>query len=128
MSIASQYNLTFYVYTLPSGLKKPSIGVQQVNGEYKNLEIASFLEPNGINYTQGIIDDIRSLNFDALVLDPLWGGNEDESVELKSHPPRAVFNTGGKEVEVPIADFLEILQEWKAFVQTVPDPHWLSRR
>ncbi|SHL34731.1 hypothetical protein [Flavobacterium chilense] len=132
MSLANQYNLNFHIWTFSDGItKKASIGVSLVNGSTKNHEIASFLEPNGIRLTQEIIDDINSLNLDPNL--PfnnyvIWGGNQDESVEIKSAPFRAVFNKTGKPVEIPIADFLQILQEWKDFLQNIPNPHWLSNR
>ncbi|WP_291153297.1 hypothetical protein [Flavobacterium sp. UBA7680] len=132
MSVANQYNLNFYIWTLSDGVTvKPSIGVSLINGSTKNHEIASFLEPNGIRLTQEIIDDINSLNLDLnLPFEDynIWGGNQDESVEIKSPPFRAVFNTTGNPVEIPIADFLQILQEWKFFLQDIPNPHWLSNR
>ena len=132
MALANQYNLHFHIWTLSDGITiKPSIGVSLVNGSTKNHEIASFLEPNGIRLTQEIIDDINSLNLNPNIpFDnyAIWGGNQDESVEIKSPPFRAVFNKTGKPVEVPIVDFLQILNEWKAFLQDIPNPHWLSYR
>lgn len=129
MNKARSYNLSFHTWTLQSGTIKPGIGVSRVNGISLNHEIASFIEPNGIRLTQDLIDEINALNFETLVeADPLWGGNEEESAEIRNHPPRVVFNTGGTDVEVPVADFLQLLQEWKAFLETIPDPHWLSNR
>lgn len=130
MSIANQYNLHFSTYEY-NGTIIPNVGCRLINGSSKNHEIASFLEPNGIRLTQEIIDDITSLNLDLNIPFEdyyIWGGNQDESVEIKSPPFRAVFNTTGKPVEVPISDFLQILQEWKTFLQTIPNPNWLSRR
>lgn len=132
MSLANEYNLNFHIWTLSDGITvKPSIGGSLINGSVKNHEIASFLEPNGIRLTQEIIDDINSLNLDLdLPFEGynIWGGNQDESVEIKSPPFRAVFNKTGNPVEIPIADFLQILQEWKIFLQNIPNPHWLSNR
>ncbi|GAA3734923.1 MULTISPECIES: hypothetical protein [Flavobacterium] len=130
MKKAEEYNLHFSTYEF-NNTTIPSVGCSLVNGSSKNNEIASFLEPNGIRLTQQIIDDITSLNLDLNIPFEgynIWGGNQDESVEIKSPPFRAVFNTTGKPVEVPISDFLQILQEWKAFLQTIPNPNWLYNR
>lgn len=132
MSLANQYNLNFHIWTLSDGITiKPSIGISLVNGSSKNNEIASFLEPNGIHLTQQIIDDITSLNLDSSLPFEgynIWGGNQEESVEIKSPPIRAIFNTTGKPLEIPIADFIQILQEWMFFLESIPNPHWLSNR
>lgn len=130
MTKSEEYNLHFSTYEFNSTII-PRVGCRLINGTTKNLEIASFLEPNGIRLTQQIIDDIVSLNLDLnLPFEGynIWGGNQDESVEIKSPPFRAVFNTTGKPLEIPITDFLQILHEWKAFLQDIPNPHWLSNR
>lgn len=130
MKKAEEYNLHFSTYKF-NNITIPSVGCSLVNGSSKNNEIASFLESNGVRLTQQIIDDITSLNLDLNIPFEgynIWGGNQDESVEIKSPPFRAVFNTTGKPVEVPIPDFLQILQEWKAFLQTISNPNWLSNR
>lgn len=130
MTKSEEYNLSFSTYEFKNTII-PRIGCSMINGSIKNNEIASFLEPNGIRLTQQIIDDINSLNLDLRFPFEdyyIWGGNQNESVEIKSPPIRAVFNTGGKPLEVPIADFLQILQEWKLFLQGLPNPNWLSNR
>ncbi|WP_125723570.1 hypothetical protein [Flavobacterium ustbae] len=130
MKKSEEYNLHFSTYEFNSTII-PHVGCSLVNGSSKNNEIANFLEPNGIRLTQQIIDDITSLNLDLNIPFEgynIWGGNQDESVEIKSPPFRAVFNTTGKPVEVPISDFLQILQEWKIFLEGIPKPHWLSNR
>jgi len=132
MSIANQYNLTFYVENI-SGLKpKPSIGYLNPLG-IKNREIISFLEPNGVQGVDSIKFDILSL-LDSGEPVPdvnIWGYHNSESIELRYFPPSpalVLFNTGGIDVLVPVNDFLEILEEWKTFVVSVPPPHWLENR
>ncbi|GAA3782019.1 hypothetical protein [Flavobacterium ginsengiterrae] len=130
MKKSEEYNLHFNTFEF-NNTTIPIVGCSLVNGASKNNEIASFLEPNGIRLTQQIIDDIASLNLDLNIPFEgynIWGGNQDESVEIKSPPFRAIFNTTGKSVEVPISDFLQILQEWKTFLETIPNPHFLSNR
>lgn len=129
MSKAEEYNLHFIIHRRYDETVKPSIGVSLVNGESKNYEIASFLESNGVKLTQEIIDQINSFDYNHPFEDyNVWGYHDAESVEIKNPPATAVFNTGGIPVEIPIADFIQILQEWKTFLQTIPNPHWLSNR
>ena len=61
----------------------------------------------------------------------ICGYHDYESIELRYFPPNPaviVFNTGGTEVMVSVNDFLQILDEWKAFVASAPTPHWLENR
>lgn len=61
----------------------------------------------------------------------IWGYHDAESMEIRNYPPSkpvAIFNTSGTEVIVPVTDFLKILEEWKVFVESVPEPHWLDQR
>ena len=117
---------------MPGFTKRPGIGVSNINGDALNHEIASFLEPNGLELIEHIKDEINSLDYTFEFKDyTIWGYHDAESVEIRNHPshePVAVFNTGGKEIVVPIVDFLQILEEWKVFVESVPKPHWLDKR
>lgn len=133
MSKANQYSLDFYVSNMPGFTPKPSIGISNVNGNSLNREIASFLEPNGVQGVDSIKFDIISLldNGKPVPNVNIWGYHDSESIELRYLPPSSpviVFNTGGTEVLVPANDFLQILDEWKAFVASVPTPHWLENR
>lgn len=61
----------------------------------------------------------------------VWGYHDSESIGVRYHPPQpaaVIFNKLGTEVFIPVNDFMEILEEWKAFLLTVPKPHWLDRR
>lgn len=116
-----------------SGKIKPTIGTPIINGSSVNHEIASFLEPNGIQGVDSIKFDIISLldNGEPVPNVNIWGYHNSESIELRYLPPSSavvVFNTGGIEVIVPVNDFLQILDEWKAFVTSVPTPHCLENR
>lgn len=54
------------------------------------------------------------------------GGSRDDVLELFSGPPRVVFNTGGGDLVVPLQDFLDILAEWKHYLNSLPFVHTLS--
>jgi len=132
MTKSEEYNLFFSTYNMNSGKIKPTIGTPIINGSSLNSEIASFLEPNGVELVQHIKDEINSFNYNNAFTDyNVWGYHDAESVEIRNQPPNApvaVFNTGGIEVVIPLSDFLLILDEWAAFVATVPTPHWLENR
>ena len=132
MNIAKKYNLTFSVSEMQGFTRRPSIGVTNININPLNHEIASFLEPNGLKLINHIKDEIISLDYSFEFKDyNIWGYHDAESIEVRNFPPNpavVVFNTGGREVVVSIADFLLILEEWKFFVESVPKPHWLDNR
>jgi len=133
MSIANQYYLDFYVSNMPVFTPKPSIGVRAINGSSVDRDIASFLEPNGVQSVDSIKFEIISLldNGEPVPNVNIWGYHTSESIELRyfpTSPAVVVFNTGGKDVLVSVNDFLQILDEWKAFVASVPTPHWLENR
>lgn len=129
MSKANQYNLAFN-YSPVQGMRKPNIDLINPNGQFG--EIASFLAPNGVNGIESILFDIKSLIFSGTVDDvTVWGYHDSESIEVRNHPPQPaviILNKLGTEAFVPVNDFIEILEEWKAFLLTVPKPHWVESR
>ena len=131
MSVAKEYNLTFVISEMNDFIR-PEIGVSNINGSSLYHEIASFLQPNGLEMIEHIESEIRSLdyNFEFKGIN-IWGYHDAESIEIRNFPPNlpvVIFNTGGKEVIVPVSDFLTILEEWRIFVEKVPKPHWLDKR
>ncbi|GAA4161760.1 hypothetical protein GCM10022217_28000 [Chryseobacterium ginsenosidimutans] len=132
METAKKYNLIFHVSEIDGLTRRPSIGVSNINGSSLNHEIASFLETNGLELIEHIKSEINSLDYGFEFKGyNIWGYHDAESMEIRNFPPNksvAIFNTGGKEVEIPLEDFLQILEEWKTFVESVPKPHWLDRR
>lgn len=131
MSVAKEYNLTFVISEM-NDFFRPEIGVSNINGNSLYHEIVSFLQPNGLEMIEHIESEIRSLdyNFEFKGIN-IWGYHDAESIEIRNFPPNlpvVIFNTGGKEVVVPVSDFLTILEEWRIFVEKVPKPHWLDKR
>jgi hypothetical protein len=132
MTKANQYNLTFVVSPPDQNFPRMPI-INLINGiNALNHEIASFLEPNGVDLVNSIKDEINSFNYNNSFSGYyVFGYHDAESVEIRNFPPNppiAVFNTGGVDVIVPLSDFLQILDEWKDFVASVPSPHWLENR
>lgn len=132
MNTSKKYNLTFCISEMPGFTRRPCIGVSNINGNALNHEIASFLEPNGLELTEHIRGEINSLDYTFDFENyMIWGYHDSESVEIRNHPPdppAAVFNTGGTEIRVSVTDFLVILKEWKVFLESIPEPHWIDRR
>ena len=132
MTKSQEYNLYFSTYNMNSGKIKPNIETSIINGSSVNHEIASFLEPNGVELVDSIKDEINSFNYsNPFTGYDVWGYHDSESVEIRNNPPNApvaVFNKGRVEVIIPLSDFLLILDEWKAFVASVPSPHWLENK
>jgi hypothetical protein len=132
MSVAKEYNLTFTISERNDFMRRPQIGVSNIHGNSLYHEIASFLEPNGLEMIEHIKSEIHSLDYSFEFKGVnIWGYHDSESIEIRNYPPNlpvVIFNTGGKEVVVPVSDFLTILDEWKNFVEKVPKPHWLDRR
>lgn len=127
MNKAKQYGLNFVITNVDGFLPLPQITCDHDSLGYSiNHEIASFIEPNGIKYTQSIIDELTSLGTASINDYVLWGANEEESIEIFSPPLRAVFNTGGTEVIVPAQDLIEILTEWMIFLKSLNFKHSLS--
>jgi len=117
---------------MPGFTRRPCIGVSNTNGNTLNYEIASFLEPNGLELTEHIRGEINLLDYTFDFKNyTIWGYHDSESVEIRNHPPDppvAIFNTGGTEITVPVTEFLAILEEWRVFLESVTEPHWLDRR
>ena len=132
MSKSNQYNLTFVISPPNQNFPRMPI-INLINGQNSlNHEIASFLEPNGLRLIQHIKNEINDLDY-SIPIDKyeIFGHHDAEYAEIRNSPPNPpviVFNTGGKEVLVPINDFLQILDEWKAFVESVSTPHCLENR
>ncbi len=130
MSIAIQYNLTF-TFSPPAN-NFPRIPIINLINSLNpvNHEIASFLEPNGVRYTQDLINEISHLANSTQPISEFMVSSPcgEDYLEFFSNPGRVVFNTGGQDVIVPANDFIQILNEWKAFVASVPTPHWLENR
>lgn len=130
MSKANQYHLHFRVIAREDGSREPYIDTDtDASGSTINSEVANFMLLLGIRLTQSIIAEIygcdpfsTSNNGYSII------GSFEETVEIYSPPARAVFNSGGDDVVIPLQDFIDILNEWKAFLNSLPYRHTLSDR
>ena len=88
------------------------------------------LRSGGAQYTQEIIDDIISLNAFSSTTEgyKMYSANEYDSVEIFSPPARASFWNGTGYTDIPLQDFIDILNEWKAFLNSITFQHSLSNQ
>ena len=76
-----------------------------------------------------VISEIEFLDlFNKTVNGYELGGRNEDVVEIFSSPPRAVFNNAGDDEIMPIQDFLEVLLEWKNYLNSLPFTHVLSNK
>lgn len=128
MSKANQYHLSFRVFSDQKGLKLPRVecGTNQP-GETINDEIANFMNELGVNSIDLTIDLIYSCDpFNSSNDGFSVRGSNDEIAFIYSPPARIVFNNGGEDISVPLQDFIDILNEWKDFLNSLPYEHTLS--
>ncbi|MFC4143511.1 hypothetical protein ACFSNA_02640 [Pedobacter mendelii] len=130
MSKSEQYHLYFLVSTREDGSQNPYVESDRDNtGSTINSEISSFISLLGPKLTDGVIFEIYSCNpFTSINNGYSVEGSFEETVEIFSPPPRAVFNNGGSDVVIPVQDFIDILYEWKNFLLSLPYKHSLSNR
>ena len=129
MNKAKQYRLNFVVKNMDDG-QYPFISCDKDStGSTINDDLASFIDCGGVKQTDRFLKEIDSLqpfiNNGYLGEYPMDSFNE-EVVYLSSPPSVATFNRGGGDNIIPLDDFIEILKEWKAFLQSLPYKHWLS--
>jgi hypothetical protein len=128
MTKAKQYHLNFKV-VLVNNIQVPSIECDKnAAGHALNKELANFIDSCGPAYTQEIITEISSLNAFTISVNEykIYSGNEYDSVEIFSLPARASFWNGSGYTNIPLQDFLDILNEWKSFLNSLPFIHKLS--
>jgi hypothetical protein len=127
MTKAKQYGLNFTIVRISGFLPQPNVECSRDNNGYGvNYEIASFVESGGVKFTTDLLNDINRLispNDYAII-----GGDEVAVVRIFSSPLRAVFNIGGGDVTLPLQDFIDILNEWKTFLQSLNFQHALSNQ
>lgn len=97
-----------------------------------NSELATFIASGGIMITQEIINEVNGLNFGNALsngfLVDIPGYSDQVTAKIFASPNRASFWDGTGYINVPIQDFLEILQEWINFLKSIKSKHYLSNR
>lgn len=84
----------------------------------------NYLGPDGVDWVvDEIINAFNSNNNGYTII-----GSYEVVVKIFSPPARAVFNEGGTDIVIPLQDFLDILQEWKSFLISLPYNHDLSNK
>ncbi|MGF2411688.1 hypothetical protein [Ferruginibacter sp.] len=120
MTKAKQYHLNFKTVPSPN-IYKPVIECDTDSSGYTlSIELAGFLASCNENETQEIIDDVISLDaFNSGADGYEISANEYDSVEIFSPPARASFWNGTGYNDIPLQDFLDILNEWIAFLNSL---------
>lgn len=132
MKTAKQYGLNFTVLRMPNFLPEPDITCDKnTDGTDKNYEVAEFIRENGIKYTERIIDDLKVLiannSSDEFTDHHIMGASQYQRMEVTNPPMTCVFNLMGRNTKVPVNDMIEILTEWKSFLESLDFEHSLSR-
>lgn len=101
-------------------------------GNSRNIEFAGFLQSGGVKYTQEIIDEANSLDFTQTsendFVYEIAGYSDEHSAEFFASPKRASFWNGAGYTDIPLQDFLDVLQEWIDFLNSLSFQHILSKR
>lgn len=128
MSKSNQYHLHFRVITREDSSNEPFINTNfDPTGSTLNSEVANFMLLLGIKSIQNIIAEIYGCEpFSTFNDGYSIIGSYEQTVEIYSPPARVVFNSGGNDIVIPLQDFIDILNEWKAFLISLPYKHSLS--
>jgi len=129
---AQQYNLNFRIIQRESESYPIIECGKDSQGSSINIELAEFIGTGGVKYTQEVVADINSLDFtqadsNGLVYEIHSYFNE-HLAEFFGSPNRASFWNGTSYIDIPIQDFLDILQEWIDFLNSISFEHRLSNR
>ena len=130
MTKSKQYHLNYKIISV--GETRIPIIECDVNssGTSLNIELASFMDKGGKDFTQDMIDYIVSLDAFSSATNGhvIFSANEYDMVEIFSPPARASFWNGIGYTDIPLQDFIDILNEWKAFLNSIPFQHTLSNQ
>ena len=126
MSKAQEYGLIFSVSDVAGFDKNVYVKSKPISGAHY-FSLASFLSRQGVAGVDEIIEEIDYLGTNANDI-PISGYSEYERFFVYSQPHRAVYNETGSDEVVPMLDFLQILAEWKMFLQSLKFRHSLSNR
>lgn len=131
MSKAKQYGMNFIVdrraNLLPEPYIESNIGMNEM-GQY--YEVAEFIGENGVKYTERIINELQELitnnSPDSFTGHHITGASQYQRMEVINPPMKCVFNLLGRNTQVPVNDMIEILNEWKSFLESLKFEHSLS--
>lgn len=129
MNKAKQYSLNFTVLKTQGFKPQPYIECDtDSSGSTINSQVAQFILSCGAKYTQDIIDEVNGLGAGTLGRDDytIWSQNEYDQIEVTSPPVEIIFNFGGTDFVMSKNDFIEILQEWRDFLNSLNFEHTLT--
>lgn len=124
---ANEYGIGFQIIQSNSGKEPIPINI---NNEQLTFELVSYIESLGVEFTNSIIDEI--IMIDAFTIDTNAyeiEGSMEKNVEIFSPPAIAAFpDSNGGYLELPLQDFIDILNEWKDFLISLTFQHSLSNK
>lgn len=131
MSKAKQYGINFIINRSSNSLPEPDIESDTAtNSRGQYYDVAEFIRSNGIKYTEEIIEDLQDLittnSSDQFTDHYITGASQYQRVEVINPPMMCVFNLTGQNIQVPVVDMIEILNEWKSFLVSLNFEHSLT--
>ena len=120
---AKQYGLNFILINM-EGTIIPSISCDSNSNGSINYGMASFIRAGGVRTTLFVLDQF-DLNETYLNYDIEGAGEEVVWINTQN-VPQAVFNEGGTETPIPLQDFIDIMNEWIVFLESIKGVHFLS--
>jgi hypothetical protein len=109
-----KYQITFQTSLLPNGNSHNTASTNL----FASVEIAAHINSSNAIEAQAQIDDINNAiqrNQKGLPFDEFWGQVVVSSLWI--YPDQNNITVGDDSTTVPISDFLQLLQEWLAFIQ-----------
>jgi hypothetical protein len=111
--VATRYDLDLIINHTEGFANRTYITTNNVD----NYDLASYISNLKIRETEELINDLNSLNaFNKPIHELSYEGSYNELVIITSLPAMATFNTGSKDLTIPLEDFLSILEEWLNFL------------
>ncbi|MCH2043950.1 MAG: hypothetical protein MK212_07375 [Saprospiraceae bacterium] len=129
---AEQYNIAFKIFETGNRKIPYAVSGKDLSGNSMNIELAGFISVNGIAYTREIINEVKSMSFNSFstnnFIHEIPSYSSEYEVEFFANPNRTSFWNGVDYSDIPLQDFLDILQEWIEFLESLDFSHYLSNR
>lgn len=129
---AEDYGLIFQVKNVGYGNFPMIECMIDERGNSRNIEFAAFLQSGGVKYTREIMNEANSLDFSQTsengFIHEIPGYSDEHSAEFFASPKRASFWNSSGYTDIPFQDFMDVLQEWIDFLNSLSFQHHLSKR
>ena len=128
MSKAKDYGIQFNVINDSGNNKNPIIS--NINKSQLAQNLKEYIEFLGPELVDEMIYDINpDYVMNNVVTNYIVEGSAEEKIIINSPPAKVSFyDTNGGFLDIPLLDFINILIEWKNFLNSLPYKHTLSDR